>query len=136
MSRVRPVTLSRNSWHEEVKLDITSEAAPLTLGIPAAAEALGISPRHAYDLIKEGNFPVLVLDVGGVLRVPTWSVREYLQVPADLQPVASSLAGTPWSAERAALPRGTPAEREQLVRAARRQGYKGRTGTGRGRPSA
>ncbi|MGH2787215.1 MAG: helix-turn-helix transcriptional regulator [Actinomycetota bacterium] len=44
---------------------------PATLDIPTAAHFLGISTRHAYELVARGEFPVEVLRLGRAIRVPT-----------------------------------------------------------------
>lgn len=42
---------------------MTNTAAPerATYSVPEAAEILGVSPRHLYDLIARGDFPVIRL---------------------------------------------------------------------------
>lgn len=51
---------------------------PATVNVPQAALALGISKRHLYDLIKRGEAPVRVLDVGAK-RVITHSLVTLLE---------------------------------------------------------
>ncbi|MEV7279770.1 DNA-binding protein [Streptomyces sp. NPDC093111] len=54
-------------------------ALPPTVNVTTAARALGIGVHKAYDLIREGTFPVRTLSLGSTVRVPTaalWSVLE------------------------------------------------------------
>lgn len=53
---------------EEVK------AWPATVSVEEAAAALGISRAHAYDLIKNGDFPAKAFPVGRRIRVTTASI--------------------------------------------------------------
>jgi len=41
----------------------------LTVSIPEAAEMLGVSVRHAYDLAREGRLPVISLGARKVVPV-------------------------------------------------------------------
>ncbi|MDX2639918.1 MULTISPECIES: helix-turn-helix transcriptional regulator [Streptomyces] len=53
---------------------------PATVGIPQAAQALGISKSQLYDLVKRGEAPVRVLDFGAK-RVVTASLVRLLESP-------------------------------------------------------
>jgi hypothetical protein len=44
-------------------------ALPPAVDLPTAGRAYGISPRHAYELSRRGEFPVPVLKLGRLLRV-------------------------------------------------------------------
>jgi excisionase family DNA binding protein len=46
--------------------------------VPEAAELLGISRNHAYELVKSGDIPALRL--GTAVRVRTSTLRELLEV--------------------------------------------------------
>ena len=47
---------------------------PATVSVEDAALALGISRAHAYELIKEKEFPAKALSVGRRIRVTTSSI--------------------------------------------------------------
>ncbi len=44
-------------------------ALPVTVDVPTAGRAYGISERHAYALARQGEFPVPVRRLGRLLRV-------------------------------------------------------------------
>jgi predicted DNA-binding transcriptional regulator AlpA len=44
-------------------------ALPVVLDVPTAGRAYGIGERHAYELARQGEFPVPVLRLGRLLRV-------------------------------------------------------------------
>ena len=47
---------------------------PATIDVPTAGAAFGLSRSHAYELIKRGQFPAKVIQVGSRYRVLTESV--------------------------------------------------------------
>ena len=47
------------------------DALPTTVSVEQAAAALGIGRALAYDLIRQGRFPVPILRLGRRLIVPT-----------------------------------------------------------------
>jgi helix-turn-helix protein len=51
---------------------------PVTVDLLTAAHALGIGRTTAYTLARTGEFPCLVLRVGGSYRVPTVGVLRLL----------------------------------------------------------
>lgn len=55
-------------------------ALPATVNVVTAARALGISPNKAYQLIRDGQFPVRTLPLGGTVRVPTAALWNALGV--------------------------------------------------------
>ena len=55
-------------------------ALPATVNVVTAARALGISPNKAYQLIREGGFPVGTLSLGSTVRVPTAALWRALGV--------------------------------------------------------
>ncbi|MFF4050427.1 DNA-binding protein [Streptomyces chartreusis] len=55
-------------------------ALPATVNVVTAARALGISPNKAYQLIRDGQFPVRTLPLGSTLRVPTAALWKVLGV--------------------------------------------------------
>lgn len=57
-------------------------ALPATVNVVTAGRALGISPNTAYELIRNGEFPVRTLRLGQVLKVPTALLWEALGVKA------------------------------------------------------
>jgi excisionase family DNA binding protein len=57
-------------------------ALPATLTLPQAARLLGIGRTHAYALAAHGEFPVPVMRLGRVVRVPTAPLLTLLGLPA------------------------------------------------------
>ncbi|TQE40260.1 DNA-binding protein [Streptomyces ipomoeae] len=55
-------------------------ALPATVNVVTAGRALGISPNTAYELIRNGQFPVRTLRLGNTLKVPTALLWEALGV--------------------------------------------------------
>ncbi|MFJ4684746.1 DNA-binding protein [Streptomyces sp. NPDC088789] len=55
-------------------------ALPPTVNVTTAARALGIGVHKAYNLIKEGTFPVQTLPLGSTVRVPTAALWRVLGV--------------------------------------------------------
>ncbi|MFE6872584.1 DNA-binding protein [Kitasatospora sp. NPDC057692] len=53
---------------------------PVTINVVTAARALGIGPNRAYELIKQGRFPVELIDLGGSVRVPTAPLKALLGI--------------------------------------------------------
>jgi predicted DNA-binding transcriptional regulator AlpA len=54
------------------RLNLTeAERLPASLSLIEAAALLGIGRTHAYNLAAAGRFPVRVLRLGRVIRVPT-----------------------------------------------------------------
>jgi predicted DNA-binding transcriptional regulator AlpA len=45
---------------------------------------LGIDRSTGYKAIRDGTFPLPVLRIGRIIRVPTVAVRRLLQLDADL----------------------------------------------------
>ncbi|MFE4691711.1 DNA-binding protein [Streptomyces sp. NPDC056749] len=52
---------------------------PATVGVPAAAQALGVSRAHLYALVKSGEAPVRTLPFGKTQRVVTASLIRLLE---------------------------------------------------------
>lgn len=52
---------------------------PATVSIPQAADGLGISKSHLYDLVKRGEAPVRTLSFGARHRVITASLVSLLE---------------------------------------------------------
>jgi predicted DNA-binding transcriptional regulator AlpA len=50
------------------------EQWPATVDVPTAGKAFGISRSHAYELVKRGEFPAKVIQVGSRYRVITESI--------------------------------------------------------------
>lgn len=55
-------------------------ALPPTVNVTTAARVLGIGAHKAYNLIKEGSFPVQTLTLGSTVRVPTAALWRVLGV--------------------------------------------------------
>jgi len=53
---------------------------PTTVNVVTASRALGISRDKAYELIRNGTFPVRTLALGGKMRVPTAELWKILGV--------------------------------------------------------
>jgi predicted DNA-binding transcriptional regulator AlpA len=51
---------------------------PATVDVPTAGKAFGISRSHAYELVKRGQFPAKVIQVGSRYRVITESIIQVL----------------------------------------------------------
>ncbi len=51
---------------------------PLTVDVPTAARAFGISRSYAYELANSGEFPAKVIKVGTRFRVVSASVLAVL----------------------------------------------------------
>ena len=75
---------------------ILADAArlPASLSLIEAAALLGIGRTHAYNLEAAGEFPVPVLRLGRVIRVPTAPLLDLLGLPAPTL-AAPSDPGTP-----------------------------------------
>jgi excisionase family DNA binding protein len=52
--------------------------APSMLNVEQAAETLGVSRRHAYDLIARDEFPVIVRRIGHRYKIPARALERYL----------------------------------------------------------
>lgn len=69
-------------------------ALPAAVDLATAGRALGIGRTKAFELAREGQFPVKVLQVGQKFRVPRTALLEYLDidpaaaVSSDPQPAA------------------------------------------------
>ena len=50
----------------------------LTMTLPEAAKLLHVSRQHAYALVKRGEFPVPVVRVGHLFRVPVAPLKRLL----------------------------------------------------------
>jgi hypothetical protein len=55
-------------------------ALPATVNVVTAARALGISSNKAYQLIRDGQFPVATLPLGSTVRVATGALWKVLGV--------------------------------------------------------
>jgi hypothetical protein len=51
---------------------------PILLDVATAARVLGIGTNKAYELIRVNRFPVQVLHLGRVIRIPTEPLLELL----------------------------------------------------------
>lgn len=67
---------------------------PASLSLIEAAALLGIGRTHAYNLEAAGQFPVPVLHLGRVIRVPTAPLLELLGLPVPT-PQPSPAADAP-----------------------------------------
>jgi predicted DNA-binding transcriptional regulator AlpA len=59
---------------------------PATVNVVDAARVLGIGHNKAYELIRNGTFPVRPLVLGSTVRIPTAALWEVLGV-GSLRPV-------------------------------------------------
>jgi excisionase family DNA binding protein len=50
-----------------------------TVGVHEAAEVLGVSENFARSLITRGEFPVPVIRIGRLIRVPTDRLMRFAQ---------------------------------------------------------
>jgi hypothetical protein len=60
-------------------------ALPATVNVTTAARALGIGHNKAYELIRDGQFPVRTLSLGATVRIPTAALWEALGVGPQRQ---------------------------------------------------
>ncbi|MEU5384040.1 DNA-binding protein [Kitasatospora cineracea] len=51
---------------------------PVTISVVTAARVLGMGPNKAYQLIRDGEFPVDMITVGGTRRVLTAALWRFL----------------------------------------------------------
>jgi excisionase family DNA binding protein len=58
---------------------------PATVSVEEAASALGISRAHAYELIKDKEFPAKAFPVGRRIRVTTASILAIIDADAAIQ---------------------------------------------------
>jgi hypothetical protein len=66
-----------------VTLDELWALPPTTVRAEVAFEALGIGRTAGYQQIRDGGFPVPVLRLGRVYRVPTLPLLELLGVQVE-----------------------------------------------------
>lgn len=86
---------------------------PASLSLIEAAALLGIGRTHAYNLEAAGQFPVPVLHLGRVIRVPTAPLLQLLGLPApSLTTTSDPDAGAPAS-DGAGAREEPPAHREE-----------------------
>jgi hypothetical protein len=74
-------------------------ALPVVVNVPTAGRALGMGSTLAYELAKAGTFPVPVLKVGRLYKVPRAGLLEVLGIPdmreAGVDAPALSVLHTP-----------------------------------------
>lgn len=58
-----------------------SDFLPPFIGMPAAAEALGIPESAAYHMVRRGTFPCPPTRMGRSLRVPVRPLMHYMEIP-------------------------------------------------------
>lgn len=80
-------------------------SGPPAVDLPTAAAVLGIGRTKAYELAKQGLFPVLVRRIGTSYRVPVAGLLEYLGISED---VPARIPVQPVPAPRRALAPRTP----------------------------
>jgi excisionase family DNA binding protein len=51
--------------------------------VPTAAAIFGIGRSTAYDLLKAGEFPIPVIQIGSRYRVPVAAILAALHLPAE-----------------------------------------------------
>lgn len=54
---------------------------PATLSLVETGRWLGISRNTAYQMAREGRFPIRTLQLGGQRRVATCDLLDYLNIP-------------------------------------------------------
>lgn len=52
---------------------------PETISVREAAEVLGISGTHAYNLVRRGEFPVTPIRAGRSIRIPRVQLEAILE---------------------------------------------------------
>lgn len=55
-------------------LDEIKHHWPPTVDVPTAGSVFGLSRSHAYELVKRGQFPAKIIQIGGRYRVLTESI--------------------------------------------------------------
>lgn len=55
-----------------------------TMSVKEAAARLGIGSGTAYESIKRGHFPLRIIRVGKLIRIPVAEVQAALGIPVDL----------------------------------------------------
>lgn len=60
----------------------------LAVSVPMAAELLGTSRQHLYDVIREKRFPTDVIHVGSTIRIPSVALRALLQIEGKIPDAA------------------------------------------------
>jgi len=67
-------------------------ALPALLDVPTAAKVLGIGRSLAYDLVRRGEWPTTVLDIGKLIKIPTAPLLVLISQPtADFRSLRSWL---------------------------------------------
>lgn len=61
-------------------------ALPVSVDLVTAGHAIGIGRTKSHQLARRGEFPVRVLRLGGVYRVPTAELLDLLGVEPDRAP--------------------------------------------------
>lgn len=57
-----------------------------TLSVPEAGDVLGLGRNKAYELARQGEFPVRVLKIGSRYRVSRADLERYLGITDDPDP--------------------------------------------------
>jgi predicted DNA-binding transcriptional regulator AlpA len=73
-----PATPDRAVWTES-----QIRALGAVTDLPTAASIFGLGRALAYELAKNGEFPVPVIRVGARYRVPVAAILAALHLPAD-----------------------------------------------------
>ena len=55
-------------------------ALPPVIDVQTVAAALGVGRSHLYELIRCTEFPLPVLKIGRVIRVPSAALLEFMRV--------------------------------------------------------
>jgi hypothetical protein len=61
---------------------------PPTVSLLTAAAAIGIGRTKAYELARQGKFPVTVTRVGAIYRVPVAGLLRFLNASEATDPTA------------------------------------------------
>jgi len=62
---------------------LSTTAPPLTLSMSEAAHLLGIGVSTAYRLCSRGEFPIPLLRIGGIVKVSSKRLRDYVEAVDD-----------------------------------------------------
>lgn len=57
-----------------------------TISVPEAGDVLGLGRNKAYELARQGEFPVRVLKIGSRYRVSQADLERYLGINDDPDP--------------------------------------------------
>jgi len=82
----RPADSSRASRGPQLHAALATPRNPACISAEEAFAQLGIDRTTGYRAIREGTFPVPVIRIGRLIRVPTAAFRRLLALDPDVDP--------------------------------------------------